>query len=367
MKVNDLFNSVTYIAIGPFEWTCGFIVVTNVLHDLACKVCFGGEDASGNKVSLNFGEPDFDLIEPGARGRSVVHSHVAVLGQEGSDPLGFVSGKIVSDNMNLPALGLAGNQVGKERHEFSAGVTGCSLAHHASTEGVQSRIKRECSMPEVFETVAFGPSRREGQDRIEPVQRLDRGLFVYTEDRSVGRRLEVQANDLGCFGLEIRIVAGFVTTQPVGLQPRLGPDARHSHVGDAKFIGQPAGAPVCRAIWRFTMQCPVHDAGFEFFGAGFGLTTFMATVQTTEAFVAETLAPKPDRVDATVQIPANLPKTQPLGQIQNDTGATRILGASFAAPGKPIEFSALWRANNQTGVHACHSTAGVSEVNVTVY
>ena len=69
-------------------------------------------------------------------------------------------------------------------------------------------------MPEIFKAVALGTAGRKGQNRIEPIESLNGALFIHAEDGRVGRRLEVETNNIGRLGLEVRIVAGHVMTPP---------------------------------------------------------------------------------------------------------------------------------------------------------
>jgi hypothetical protein len=57
-----------------------------------------------------------------------------------------------------------------------------------------------------------------GQYRVQAIQRLNGGLLIHAEHRRMPRWIQVQANDVGGFGLEFRIVAGHVALQPMRLQ-----------------------------------------------------------------------------------------------------------------------------------------------------
>ena len=83
-------------------------------------------------------------------------------------------------------------------------------------------------MPVVLEAVTFGSSWRKRQNGIESIQGLDGGFLVDAEHRGMLRRLHIQADNVGRFAFELRIVAGQVTLQAVGFQGRLlsRPDAR---------------------------------------------------------------------------------------------------------------------------------------------
>ena len=55
---------------------------TDVTHELARQVLDRSEDAAGDDVALDFGEPKLDLIEPGGVGRSEVQSSIRMLVRE---------------------------------------------------------------------------------------------------------------------------------------------------------------------------------------------------------------------------------------------------------------------------------------------
>ncbi len=76
-------------------------------------------------------------------------------------------------------------------------------------------------MPVIFEAVPFGSPGRKRKHRIEAIQSLNRGLLIHAKHGRVLRRLQIQPDDIGCFGLEIRVVARHVALQPMRLQPRL--------------------------------------------------------------------------------------------------------------------------------------------------
>ncbi len=52
------------ILVSPAEGCRGFVVLLDVTDQLSREVGFGSEDSSSNDLALNFGKPDFDLIEP---------------------------------------------------------------------------------------------------------------------------------------------------------------------------------------------------------------------------------------------------------------------------------------------------------------
>src|SRR6516162_941200 len=76
---------------------------------------------------------------------------------------------------------------------------------------------------------------------------------VDAEHRCVDRRLEIQADDIGGFFLELRIVTGNIAAHSMRLEPSFGQDARYPDV---------VGVPTSAAILRVD-QCVEPSAGLR--------------------------------------------------------------------------------------------------------
>ena len=88
--------------------------MANVAHDFAMEVGLGFEDATCNKIPLDFGEPDLDLIEPRGVGGGVMELDVGVGAQEALDRFSLMSREVVGNNMNLSVGGLSGDHLAQE-------------------------------------------------------------------------------------------------------------------------------------------------------------------------------------------------------------------------------------------------------------
>src|SRR6201988_538681 len=127
--------------------------------------------------------------------------------QEVSNELGFVSGEIVEDDMNLLPGRTERHYFFQEGHEVTAGVAGCGSSVHAAGLGIQRGIQRKRSMPVVLEAVTLGSSRRKRQHGIESIQGLDGGFLIDAEHGGMLRGLQIQADNVGRFAFELWIVA----------------------------------------------------------------------------------------------------------------------------------------------------------------
>jgi hypothetical protein len=104
--------------------------------------------------------------------------------QELTDGGGFVSREIVQDDVNLFVPGAEGDDFLEEGDELAAGVASGGFAMNASCGRVQGGIEGECSVAKVLETVAFGTSGRKRQNRVQPVQCLNRRLFIFSSTQN---------------------------------------------------------------------------------------------------------------------------------------------------------------------------------------
>ena len=57
-------DSIGWVRISPSKRSGSLIVGFDVAHEFATQVGHGCEDAAGDDVALDLGEPVFDLVEP---------------------------------------------------------------------------------------------------------------------------------------------------------------------------------------------------------------------------------------------------------------------------------------------------------------
>ena len=94
-------NSFSDVGVFPLRRLGSLLIEANVAQDLASEVGDRGEDAAVDDIAPKFGEPAFDLIQPGRIGRREVKAYIGMLIQKLLCQFGFVSGKVVQDHMYL--------------------------------------------------------------------------------------------------------------------------------------------------------------------------------------------------------------------------------------------------------------------------
>ena len=121
-------DSIGWVRISPSKGSGRLIVGFDVAHEFATQIGHGFEDSAGNNVTLNFGEPVFDLVEPGTIGGRVVQRHVWMVGKEAIHELGFVGGEVVHDEVDFLAGGLCGDDFLEKADELLASVAAGSAS-----------------------------------------------------------------------------------------------------------------------------------------------------------------------------------------------------------------------------------------------
>jgi hypothetical protein len=250
--------------------------------------------------------------------------------QERLDLFGLVRREIIEDHMNrLPPRSMR-REVGQERDELGRRVPFGGTAEDLSRSRVERRIKRQRAMPGVLKAVSFRAAWRQRQDRIQPIQRLDRGLLIDTEDRRVLRRVQIQSDNIGGLALKVGIVRRHVSLEPMRLEPMPGPDPGDHHMGEPERLRQPARTPMGRPILRPPAR-PVENPGLHLRGEHRGGLPAMSAVETRQSFGGKALAPARDVRIAATELPANLGPAGSTGEQQDAPGAPGIIGATLAA------------------------------------
>jgi hypothetical protein len=267
--------------VGPFDGSSRLVVMADVTKDFSAEILDGGKNASGDDLSLNFGEPDFDLVKPRRISGCKMNANLGMIGQEVVDELGFMGREIVSDNVDLASEGLGSHDLGEKVDELSAGMALSRLAEDFSASGIKGSVKRKSAVAVIFKAMSLGSARRKRQNRIQAVQGLDGSLFVYAKDGGMIRRVQIEADNVSGLLLEVGILAQHVTAQPVRLKAVPSPNPRDGHVIGAKRGRQPAAAPVGGSVLRATAG-PLQNARLKLCRVRPHLTTLMTRNQSRQ-------------------------------------------------------------------------------------
>ena len=173
-------------------------------------------------------------------------------------------------------------------------------------------------------------------------------LFSSTQKTAgIDRRLQIQADDISSLGFKLRVVAGHVAAQAVGLQSGFGQNAGHSRMVCAEFGRQLPSTPVRRAIRGF-LSGRGQNPSFELGALLAGYLATMTTEKTRQALVRKAFEPQSHRVDAASQSPTYRPLRLTAGIQEDNLGSLHLL-CSCATGSDPLPKSlAFWRRKNQS-------------------
>jgi len=129
------------ILISPAEGRRGFVVLLDVANELSRQIGFGSEDSSSNDMALNFGKPDFDLIEPARIGRSVMNPNGRIGVEELENAFGFMCAQVVGHDVNLFPRRLTGDDLAQKVDKFDAGMPSRRLTDDVAGASIQRCIQ----------------------------------------------------------------------------------------------------------------------------------------------------------------------------------------------------------------------------------
>ena len=318
----------------------------DVAHQFPAQVGDRGEDAPRRDVALDLREPEFDLIEPRRIRRRVMEMDGRMCHQEGPDLLRFVGREIVHDDVHLASSGLCLDDGLQEADKFRARVPRRGVAHHFARSGVERGIQRERPVSVVLEAVPFGAPWRQRQDRVEPIERLNRRLFVDAEHHGVLGRIEVQADNIRGLRLELGIGRPHVPFEPMRLQPGMSPRSGDNRVLHAQLAPERPRRPMRRAVRRRAAR-PRHDARFQGRRQHGRLRAAMASGQSGGAVRHEALLPQRDRPRTAPGPLGDRGVAAAVGEQQKDPCASRRVGSPTPRSHTRFEVEALFRRQHE--------------------
>src|SRR6266446_710549 len=267
--------------------------------------------------------------------------------QELGYPFGFMRRKIVGDDVNRATGRLVGHNLRQKSDKLSTGMPDRGLAHNLTGARLQGGIERKGAMAMVFKPMSLGSPWRERQYWVQAIKCLNGGLFIHTEDRGVGWRFEVEADDVARLGLKVRVVARHVAAQTMRLQPGAGPDPGHPVVAQPKFSSQLARAPVRRAIAR-TAPRVIKNPSLHLRRILRGRPALMPRIETTDALLQKSPLPAHDIILAALQRLHNLAVGVACRQLENELRPLCIIASPTARSGTPFEFQPLRRSHRNS-------------------
>jgi len=192
------------------------------------------------------GKPTLHLVKPRSGCRGEMDMKTRMTGEPCAHGRRLVSPVVVHHKMHFQLRRYVGFDRTQELQELSAAMAPVQFADDFSGGDIQGREQRRGAMAFVVVRTALGYAGSQRQYRLSPVQCLNLALLVHTQHHGLGRRIEIQTDDVTRLGNELRIgrqLEGFLTMR---LQAKRTPDSTHRCLRQTTFARHGARAPMCR-------------------------------------------------------------------------------------------------------------------------
>src|SRR5260221_14648475 len=155
-----------------------FVVATDVADEFPIKIFNRDEDAAGDYITLDFGKPDLNLVEPGGVGWCVMDANITISLQEFPDLGGTMSREIICDDMNFLCRGLASNELLEKSHELRASMAGRGCVLALPTLGGERPKGRKPPLAVIFKNLPLCPPLPQRDKPTPPIQSSDLTFLV---------------------------------------------------------------------------------------------------------------------------------------------------------------------------------------------
>jgi len=163
--------------------------------------------------------------------------------------LRLVSIQVIEHDVNL-AVRISRHNLIHKVQKLAAAAARVVTGHYLTSGDIQGREKRGGSMPlvamtEPVECLTVGQSK----PALSAFQCLDGRFFVHTQHKRVFRRIQVQTDDIGSLGPELRVGADTPTAPPLEADIMLAQNTPDLVIADiAQCLGQQTAVPTGIAI-----------------------------------------------------------------------------------------------------------------------
>lgn len=361
------FYSALSVGVSPLHRGGSFVIMTDVAHEFRAEIGQGAKDPASDDMSLDFGKPVLYLIQPRRIGRRVVNPDVAVSLKEGFDQLCLMGRKVVGNNMDLLANGLRVNNLSQKAHKLSTGMAFGGLAKDFSAAGFHGRIERKGAVTKILKPMRFGSARRQWQDRIKAVQRLNGAFFIDAEDGCMSRRMQIETDNVCRLGFKIGVIADHVVAKTMRLKPVAAPHSCPRHVAGPQLLGQAPAAPLSGAIIG-SPSCPLQDTCFQFGGVFADGPPLMAAHQSRDAAFQKAVPPTLDVGSAASHAGRDRPNARSRGQLQDRVRPLGIFSSDASRSNPSVQLSTFrWTNHNAFAFHSSNIASYVADIKVTLH
>ena len=228
------------------------IVFADEAVDGGLEIDDGMEDAVIEPAPGELGEEALYGVEPGARGRRELEGEARMAGESGAGLVFLVCGVVVEDDVDGLVRRHLALDAAQEAEELLMAVALHVLPDDRSVEHGEPGEQRRRAVP----LVVVGLLHR--QAGLGAVERLDLALLVDRQPHGMGRRIDLEADDIGEFLGKGRVVRKLELPPAVRADAVRLPDTLHRRGRDAGDLGHGAQRPVGRFMRR-RLECQADD------------------------------------------------------------------------------------------------------------
>src|ERR1700686_118523 len=198
-------------------------------------------------------------------------------------------------------------------------------ADHLTFEHVEGSKERGGTVTPVVMGHGSGAALLHRQAWLGTVERLDLALLIDGQNHGMGRRVDVEADDVAHLGRELRVVRELERANAMRLKPVRAPDALDVGQAHSRDFRHRAAGPVGRFAGRFG-QRQSHDPLGHLWAEGLNPRgPGLIAQQPIDALLGKPFLPAPDNRLALGGVAHDRHRAEPVGGGQHDPGAPDVL------------------------------------------
>jgi hypothetical protein len=232
-------------------------------------------------------------------------------------------------------------------------------ADDRAVEDVESGEQRRGAVPLVIVGHGSEPALLQRQTRLGAIERLNLALLVDRQHGGVGRRIDIEPDDVAQLGDEVRIARKLELSASMRLQPVRLPDATDRAGTDAARPRHQIGRPMGRLGRRIGQREWDHALGHLRPEPGDPRGARLVPQKAVDAFFHEPLLPAPDAGLGRAGLAHDLVGADAVRTQKHDGRPPRVLLWSVTVLSDRFEPTAIWPCNldGNPGAHAPDSHA----------
>jgi hypothetical protein len=276
------------------------------------------EHPASDALRRDVAEEALDHVEPGRTGRCEVHVEARVPCKPARHPFVLVCRVVVGDHVDLEVRRRLAVDHLQEAEPLLMTMARRAHAEHLPVQGVQRREESRGPVALVVVGNGLRAPTAKGQGRLGSIESLDLRLLVAAQDDRVGRRIEVEADNIAELLGELGVAADLEAAHQVRLEAVLAPDPANRRGAHLRSLRHVARAPL-RSVGRRLLRRDAHDVGDLLGADGFRSTSAgRVLLDARDAQLGEPIAPEAHGLLERAQVLGDLLVLPALRRLQHD-------------------------------------------------